>query len=830
MLSEAVSSPLSGAPDGGDPALPPRAAHPRGHPRARRRARLPRAASAAPVRGRARLRGPPGGARRGLPGLSRRGGAAARRRPARGALGGRLLHHRAALGGSGGPHRALARDPRRRHGARRGARAPDRAARRGALRPPAARHPRKDARGALRLAPGSDGSPGQASRGAARAAPLQISRADGSCVWVGAATTGIRPWIRRAPRSSSPSASAGGFGGVAVFARGTRVIAHRVVARSRQGRARAHDQGRRERRLTRRSRARKPARVVRANPGPRPEARQADWMAFASGRRAVARTLRISALLARLNPRLPRRGARILRARGRRRSRHEARRRRSPPKKLVRLRYGGRGLRGGAAVPRRTIACAMRAAAGDHCRASPWRQPERPRASPRARGPRGAERRARRRVRGAGRAGPLPAAARAARDRCALRQRSDRGRSLHRRGRSGGPRLRDPARPAARDRSRDRRAPRRGAGRRRREGQAAGIAPALGRRREHARAGASLRGPHAARRAAARRPRPPRARLRADPAAGAPDPDAPDDAQPRQLPRIALQARALSRPRSRGGRRDDPPRDGRDAAGRERRARGGDPHRRQGPRPRRRRAFELRARFRSARPGYGPLRGQPGPPDDRGARPLRARRAPAPDLGARRQGAVAGAREARPRHSHARLAASTRRSLPGVRRDVRLPDGSRPADDRDGGRPRLSRQRALGPRPPAGGEDPSADQEAARGGRADRVGREDDHERGNTRASTAAARARASAGRGGRRFRQRPGSQGRALRDRDGDARCGVRLRRAARAPTRRRSPMLFPPTTRPWARARRGASSSRCATCARPSRTASSSAARSPR
>ena len=54
------------------------------------------------------------------------------------------------------------------------------------------------------------------------------------------------------------------------------------------------------------------------------------------------------------------------------------------------------------------------------------------------------------------------------------------------------------------------------------------------------------------------------------------------------------------------------------------------------------------------------------------------------------------------------------------------PMGEDMVDDRDGGRARLPRRGALGARPAAGAEDPSADPADPRGRRAGRVGREDD--------------------------------------------------------------------------------------------------------
>ena len=210
------------------------------------------------------------------------------------------------------------------------------------------------------------------------------------------------------------------------------------------------------------------------------------------------------------------------------------------------------------------------------------------------------------------------------------------------------------------------------------------------------------------------------------PEAGAADPAAADDAQPRQLGRLALAARAVPRRRGGGGRRDDPARDARGQAARRRRPRPRRAHRRPGPRPRRGGARQLRARLGPARPRDRPRRGNPGPPDRRGDRPLRAAGRQPAGLGARGEGGLEGRAPARPRDPHDGLAASLRSEVPRVRRLVRLPDRRRHGHDRDGRRARLPRRRAVRPRPAAGAEDAPADPADPRGRRAGRVGREDD--------------------------------------------------------------------------------------------------------
>ncbi len=199
------------------------------------------------------------------------------------------------------------------------------------------------------------------------------------------------------------------------------------------------------------------------------------------------------------------------------------------------------------------------------------------------------------------------------------------------------------------------------------------------------------------------------------------------------------------------------------------------------------------------------------------------------DLGARREGGLARAAAAAQDRAHDGLAAANGQALPGVRRLVRLPDGRRPRLARLRRRARLPRRGAVGPRPAAGAEDAPAPAQDPRRGRARRVGREDDHERGLPLPPVEAERSRAPARRRERGPRQRPAPQGRALRDRVGAARRGVRLRGAAtrRAPRPRRCARHL--RRRRSGTATCGTRCTRCATCGRRSTRASSSAARSP-
>ena len=261
----------------------------------------------------------------------------------------------------------------------------------------------------------------------------------------------------------------------------------------------------------------------------------------------------------------------------------------------------------------------------------------------------------------------LPAAVLDARDFVARADRpggrADRGRRPHRRRRPGRPRLRDPARPAARGE------PGRwpsGSARCRSRVLEKGKQPG-----SHLLSGAVVNprgaapplrralpdgGPAVLRRGARRgRLRPHAPHRAADPAAAA-------DAQPRQLDRLALAARPLPRRAGGGGRRDDPPRDRGAEAPRRARPRRRRPHRRQGPRPRGRRARQLRARLRPRREGHRARGGDAGPPHRRRARPLRPARRRAAGLGARREGGLEGREAARPHHPHDGLAAAHRQA------------------------------------------------------------------------------------------------------------------------------------------------------------------------
>ena len=214
----------------------------------------------------------------------------------------------------------------------------------------------------------------------------------------------------------------------------------------------------------------------------------------------------------------------------------------------------------------------------------------------------------------------------------------------------GGPgraRLRDPLRAAARGGSRDRRAARRRAARGRREGQAAGLAPAVGRggRPAFAASGCSGDGglddmPDV--RAGAgkeqvyvltRRP-------------GAADPDAADDAQPRQRHRVAVAARTLARRARRSRRRDGPARDVGGAACSSTTAASS------ACAPATRAAASHGEELGNFEPGSDIVatrdrarRGHARAPHQRRARPLRpARRRRAAGVGARREGGVEGRR------------------------------------------------------------------------------------------------------------------------------------------------------------------------------------------
>ena len=143
------------------------------------------------------------------------------------------------------------------------------------------------------------------------------------------------------------------------------------------------------------------------------------------------------------------------------------------------------------------------------------------------------------------------------------RRRADRGRDPDRRRRPRGSACAIRLGQLIEEEPDDGRAPRRRAGRGAREGQAARLAPALRRGRQPARAAAPVQGPQAASRHAVLRRGRPRIRLLPDAVARVPDPGAADDAEPRELRRLALAARPLPRAGSRGRGRDDPPGDAR---------------------------------------------------------------------------------------------------------------------------------------------------------------------------------------------------------------------------------------------------------------------------
>ena len=164
------------------------------------------------------------------------------------------------------------------------------------------------------------------------------------------------------------------------------------------------------------------------------------------------------------------------------------------------------------------------------------------------------------------RAGRLPAAVRELggdRRRRRTRRRADRRRRPDRRRRA---RRASPARSGSascwRSTRRRARAARRGAGRAPREGQAARLAPPLRRRDEPAGDPEAVRGPPGDRGDADIRDSPRRGRVPADEGRGTAHPAAADDDEPRELDRLGVGARPLPRRAGRGGRGDDPARDG----------------------------------------------------------------------------------------------------------------------------------------------------------------------------------------------------------------------------------------------------------------------------
>ena len=317
-----------------------------------------------------------------------------------------------------------------------------------------------------------------------------------------------------------------------------------------------------------------------------------------------------------------------------------------------------------------------------------------------------------------------------------------------------------------------------------------------------------------------------RGRLSPHQGSGSAHPAAADDAQPRQLDRLDLRARALPRRPGRGGGRDDPPRDRRPEAAPRPRSGRGRADGRQGPGQGGRAAAELRARGGHHREDHRPRGGHGRPPDDRRDRPFRPSGSQPADLGARCQRGLEGRAAAPPDRPHDGMASAQERPLRGVRRILDLPDGGRARLDRVRRRARVRRRRALGAGPPPGVQDaPARSQDPGRRG-ARGVGRQDDHGGRAQLGARKARRGRPHARRGERGACQRAAPQGRALRDRVRPARRrdGVRG-----APARRGRGTAAAPstgTTPPSARATSGRSSPRCGTCARRSTRASSWAA----
>ena len=280
------------------------------------------------------------------------------------------------------------------------------------------------------------------------------------------------------------------------------------------------------------------------------------------------------------------------------------------------------------------------------------------------------------------------------------------------------------------ERPRARRAARRRAGRGAREGQAARLAPALRRGREPARAAArSSRD--------ARRP----TRCRSTGASssesvyflterpGAADPDAADDAEPRQLRRLARRSSAAgSAEQAEEARRDDPAGDGRDEAAR--RPTGASsacaPATRGAGRDGEELA-ELRAGLGRARARDGARRGDAGPPDRRRRSSGSALEGENPQVWALGVKEVWEVAKPLDRVIHTMgwplRAGAKYREFGG---SFIYPMGDDMVTRRDGRRARLPRRRALGARPAAGAEDAPARPQDPRGRRADRVGREDD--------------------------------------------------------------------------------------------------------
>ena len=150
-------------------------------------------------------------------------------------------------------------------------------------------------------------------------------------------------------------------------------------------------------------------------------------------------------------------------------------------------------------------------------------------------------------------------------------------------------------------------------------------------------------------------------------------------------------------------------------------------------------------------PRDGAVRGDAGAPRGRSGRGVQpAHREPA-GLEPRRQGGVEGRAPARPGDPHARMAAALGGEARRVRRQLHLPDGRRPADDRARRRARAPRRLALGARPAPAVQDPPDDPRAARGRRARGLGGEDDPRGRAPRPSRTASRCRARSSRATRR-------------------------------------------------------------------------------
>ena len=324
---------------------------------------------------------------------------------------------------------------------------------------------------------------------------------------------------------------------------------------------------------------------------------------------------------------------------------------------------------------------------------------------------------------------------------------------------------------------------------RRREGQAARLAPALRRGRQPARAAASLQGPLPRRGPAVVRPGARRGGLRAHARRSAlripPPPtmrnhgnwifslsqlgrwlgERAEEGGAMILPETAAEKLLVSHGRVVGIRTGD-----------------------KGREPRRRADGQLRARRRPRREGDRARRGNAGPSHRRRARPLRPARQRAAGVGARREGGLEACRSRcaaivhtmgwplRTRAKYREFGGSFIYPMGDDMLTIGMVVG---LDYRD---VELSRARSA-----AGAEDAPEDPQAARRRRAHRLGREDDPERRLPLAAAAAARARPAHVRRRRRHGQHPAPQGRALRDRVGPPRRRVGVRGAAAAARRLR-------------------------------------------